>query len=109
MSLNNLALSSQLIADLYPTSLIEQVPSSSKKETLKFLGKNQKNILILVSKDNAVFLEDSELNFLTSVLTACKLSLADIAIVNLSSLERPDYLNIKKQLNSRIVLLFDVE
>ena len=109
MNLNNITLTPQLVAELYPESLIEQVTLPDKQETLKFLGKNQKNILILVSKDNVPFLEDDELNFLSTVLTACNLSLADVSIVNQNSATPFNYRDLTNQLKSKKVLLFGVE
>ena len=68
MSLNNISLPAQLIADLYEFSLIEREPALSTPQPIKFLGKNEKKILILVSKDNIAFVEDEELDFLSSIL-----------------------------------------
>lgn len=109
MSLNNISLTSQLVVDLYGESLIEKSISSGQQETLKFLGKNQKGILILVSKNNVAYLEDDELNFLSSVLSACKLSLADVAVMNISNTHNTNYRDLTGELKSRTVLLFDVE
>ena len=86
MSLNNIQLSSQLLASLYPDVIIETVEKKQVKEpAFKFLGNNKKSLLILVSKEETPFLEDAELNFLSSVLAACKFSLADVAIVNMQN------------------------
>ena len=94
MSLNNISLSAQLIADLYPASLIEQLTPIHIPDTIKFLGNNKKNILVLVSKDSITFLENDELDFLSSILVACKLSLADVAIININSLAVTNYRSI---------------
>ena len=109
MSLNNISLPPKLVADLYPSSLIESDASSNKPSLIKFLGKNQKNILILVSKENIPFIEENELKFLTSILSACKLSLADVAIINLKTVGIADYRFFTKQLKSNTILLFDVD
>ena len=109
MSLNNLSLTPQLIAELFSDSLIENFRPSTIEQTVKFLGKNEKNILILVSEEEVAFLEDNELNFLSTVLGACKLSVADIAIVNLYHVGSLNYRDFIKQLNAKKVLLFDVE
>jgi hypothetical protein len=108
MSLNNINLNAQLIADLYPNSLIETANSKeSNNSALRYLGDNQKNITILIKNKEVPFLKDTEFNFLSSVLTACKLSIADVAIVNL---ERKNHNpeEVTTNLNSKIVLLFDV-
>ncbi|MGZ5255806.1 MAG: hypothetical protein ACXWCT_15465, partial [Flavitalea sp.] len=51
---------------------------------IKFLGKNHHKIVILVNNPTEVFIADNELNLLTKMLTACKLTLADVAIVNIA-------------------------
>lgn len=109
MSLNNISLSPQLMADLYATSLIERPIPGNHHVSTKFLGENQKNILILVSNEKVAFLEDDELNFLSSVLNACKLNVADIAIVNILHTPTSNYRELITELNSNIALLFDVE
>lgn len=108
MSLNKIPLSARLIADLYPVALIEQLTQTDLPETIKFLGNNQKNILVLVSKADIAFLEDNELDFLSSILVACKLSLADVAIVNINTLSVANYRFLISQLKSKTLLMFDV-
>ena len=109
MSLNNINLNAQMIADLYPDSLIENSSTMPQKkdEGVRYLGDNQKNITILVKNKELPFLNDTEFNFLSSVLAACKLSIADVAIVNLeNNISNPEELT--SDLNSKVVLLFDV-
>lgn len=109
MSLNNLLLHPHLLTKLYADVLIEQAGTAQKKTAFKFLGNNKKNILLLVSKDNVAFLEEEELNFLSAILSACKLNIADCAIVNLHSLEKPvSYQTLVENFQSRSILLFDV-
>ena len=108
MGLNDITLSARNVLDLYPSSLIEKF-ANRKEQTFKFLGKNERNILILVSKEDVPFIEEAELSFLSSVLTACKLSLADVAVVNLNNLPGADYRLFIDQLQSKTILLFDVD
>jgi len=108
MSLNDITLSARNVLDLYPTSLIEPFVNRTV-QTIKFLGKNEKNILILVSKADVPVIEEGELSFLSSVLTACKLSLADVAIVNLKNVPEAAYRLFHDQLQSKTILLFDVD
>lgn len=130
MGLNDLNLSPGILAALYPSSLIntdttdviQQTPSIPSevveilKETppvkephWKYLGNNQKNILVVVNYDNAVHLPDEELNFLTSMLAACKLSLGDVAIVNKLNYKEASYKEFLAEFKSKIVFLFGVE
>ena len=130
MGLNDLHLSPNILATLYPSSLINMdktdailqpqpikpviaeitAESESMKGTdWKYLGSNQKNILIVVNYDNAVHLPDEELNFLTNMLTACKLSLGDVAIVNKYNYKELAYKDFLTEFKSKIVFLFGVE
>jgi hypothetical protein len=110
MSLNNIQLSSQLLADLYPDVIIESQEKQPKKEAaIKFLGNNKKNILILIFKEETPFLEESELNFLSSILAACKFSLADVAIVNLHNNNGINYTSLISFFKARYMLLFDID
>jgi len=129
MSLNDLQLSSSMIARLYPSSLVSpdgedaiqiskkqdvtgrnnQKTESNAAESWKSLGNNQQNILIVVNYADSVHLPDEELSFLTSMLTACKLSLGDVAIINTNNYERVNCKDILTQFKSRIVFLFGIE
>lgn len=87
MSLDNIQIPGELIKDLYTKSLVSletivEKSKSDKTTVLTFLGKNEKNILILVQDENAVFLADEELNFLMGILSACNRTMADVALVN---------------------------
>ena len=130
MSLNDLHLSSNILATIYPSSLVimdqaDAIPSpqpvqpvatkirteseSAKTVDWKYLGNNQKNILVVVNYDNAVHLPDEELNFLTNMLTACKLNLGDVAIVNRYNYQELSYKDFLAEFKSKIVFLFGVE
>ena len=108
MGLNNIQLKPNLLADLYKNSLIETVATDSPEKTgLKHLGNNRKNTLVIVSHDSVRYIPDGELSFLTNVLSACQLSIADIAIINSKHTEPGDLKNfIDKE--SKNVLLFGI-
>ncbi|MDQ3278169.1 MAG: hypothetical protein M3Q06_07570 [Bacteroidota bacterium] len=110
MSLNNISLPSQLLADLYQHSLVSDTATAVPvKAALSFLGKNGKNILIVVNKPDVPYLPDAELSFLTKVLTACQLSLMDIAIVNWSKLPQQEPATVIKETAARFVILFGLD
>lgn len=104
MSLNNIFLNTTMLADLYSDVLIE-IDATGVPETVlnNYLGSNEKNILIVVNKADAVYVEEEELSFLTNVLSACSLSLADVAIINWHNRESA---SIVAELHSKQVLLF---
>jgi hypothetical protein len=127
MSEEKIQLPDFLIAELYKGSLVELetfeakvIPPVKKekragieekeifKEKIKFLGENGKGVIIIVNQPNAVFLKEDELTFLTNILKACQLNLADIAIIN-NAKQPITYEVLKEQLTASTILLFDVE
>jgi DNA polymerase III psi subunit len=108
MSLNNIRLTPQLIADLYGNVLIETIKMDTAEESIPALGGNEKQILIVVANETETVLPHSELQFLTSILNACKLTLNDVTIVNWEKAELKDYKEWLHRFESRFVLLFDV-
>lgn len=109
MSLNNIQLKSSLLADLYPNTLVEtSATRMPESKPFRYLGNNQKNILVVVSHEGVPYLPDGELSFLTNVLAACKLSIADIAIVNNHNVEQDNLQNIIDT-EAKNVLLFGLE
>lgn len=110
MSLNNISLPSHLLVDLYQNVLVQGTASAVPvKKPVSFLGKNGKQILILVNNADVPYLPDTELSFLTNVLSACQLGLMDVAIVNWNNLEDKNPDELFRQLKSQQVILFDVE
>lgn len=127
MGLNDIRLSDSVLRALYPKSLVEHdviTPAKSytvaqaepviETKTLaanewKHLGDNKKNILIAVSYDQFTHLPDEELQFLTAILSACQLTLGDVAIINHQNYSNNSYTEILKHFSSRIILLFGVE
>jgi hypothetical protein len=75
---------------------------------LSWLGNNNRNISIVVNDAQAIHLQDELVNILSAILSACKLNLADVAIVNTSTQPVTDTL-IRQELSPRVVLLFGVE
>jgi hypothetical protein len=71
------------------------------------LGGNKKEVLILVKNDTVPFLPDSDLEFLSAILSACRLSIADVAIVNLHHYPQP-YTALLEQFATKQVLLMGV-
>jgi hypothetical protein len=126
MSLNDISLSPFVTASLYRSSLIEddqhepivKTPSISSKAApaiaatdtgWKHLGDNKKNILLVVNHTGITHLPDDELNFITAILSACKLDLGDVAIVNLNNYPAYSYKDFIGHFNSRNVLLFGMD
>ena len=109
MDLNTIKLAPQLLADLYPGQLIDSdTTTMPEKVAPKYLGHNEKKILVLVSHAAVPYLPDNELSFLTTVLAACKLGMGDIAIVNFHQLEQAA-LNDLIETAAKNVLLFGLD
>lgn len=114
MSFENIQLPPFLIQDLYKDLLIEEKKSQLISDTLKkgeisYLGKNEKNILVLVNEENIPFLPDNDLNFLIVILGACKLSMTDIALVNFKHNSSLNNKVLTAKFNPAKNLLFGVE
>lgn len=114
MSLDNIQLSGITLQELYKKTLIEiksQKAGEEKIETtsLNILGKNLKKIVLAVRNNEAAFLTDEELNFLLGILSACKLNMDDVAILNLAKNKNAGYEIISKELNAEKIFLFGVE
>jgi hypothetical protein len=120
MGINHLQLSPELIAALYPETLVAGNDPGNIKKTGKmsvtdlprapaysFLGKNLRSICFLVDCPGQDYIPEKELGFLLRILSACKCSLDDIALVNAARL--PIRFNeLTKQLQPRILILWGI-
>ena len=113
MAFDEIILPNFMIADLYKSSLIEplnELVISEQKDDkigIRFLGENKKKITIIVQDDDAVFIGEEKLQLLSNLLTACKLNLGDVAIVNIGN-ENILYKQIKQELQPQFLLLMGV-
>jgi hypothetical protein len=96
--------------DAMATTPVKEVVNEQKtipSQPLKFLGDHLKQIMVLVYDENAVYLNEPDLGLLSSILNACKLNLADIALVNTAS--QPYSLHeILETLPSQYVFVFAI-
>ena len=108
MSTEKTILSTAVLANLYKESLviIPHAPTENTKITteensattttkmvaskevkwdvpIKSLGEHNKKITVIVNDPNSVHLNESDFILLTSILNACRLTIADIALINL--------------------------
>lgn len=74
----------------------------------KYLGENRKNFLLIVCYNDVTYLPDQQLNFLTSILGACKLSLGDVAILNISNSPSRLYTDVQEKFKSSATILFGI-
>ncbi len=108
-----------VLANLYPSSLVlvedelltKKAIKAIKKELVEknwYFGNNSKKITILVNEQSVFFLNEESVGFLTKILGACKLNMADVALVNILQ-ENTSISTIKKELMPTVCLLFDVQ
>lgn len=111
MSLDNIILSPSLIRDLYRNNLVAIPPPPKPKSAngIAWLGNNEKHVVILITNNNAAFLGDEELDLLTRMLGACKLTLSDVAIINIGNKKEINHDTLSKQFKLEKALLFGVE
>jgi hypothetical protein len=104
MSNDKTILSSSVLVDLYKDNLVvvEDIPLENKaaveqtivtkKEAIKeekwegpikSLGEHNKKITVIVNDPNSVHLNETDFILLTSILNACRLTIADIALINI--------------------------
>jgi len=115
MDLNHIQLPASLLADFYKTHLVETVSAKTDKavsggnpdakKNIQYLGKNQKGICLLVAYTKDVYLPDGQLNFLTTILQACRLNLGDVAIINCQR-EKISFEALRQELACNYLLIF---
>ncbi len=108
-----------LLADLYKDNLvlIEGEHDTRKKnlahqplqmaEKQWFLGDNKQNMTIIINDPDSVFIAEDHLSVLSRILAACKLTIADVAIINTANSNKP-MTEIKEILAPRYCLFFGV-
>ncbi|MGE5107281.1 MAG: hypothetical protein ACM3H8_07040 [Sphingobacteriales bacterium] len=114
MSFDNIQLPASLLADLYKDSIVQlddvekRVLTEQSTASVKFLGENKKGILILVEDKTAPFLNEISFRFLLNILTACKLNMADVALINKTNLKIP-LIQAINELTVKTILIFGIE
>lgn len=111
MSLDNIQLSTYLLHNLYNKSLVDLEPEQQIKDslltnTIKYLGKNEKSLIILVKDEKNVFLDDEDLNFLIKMMSACKVTLGDMALINIYNEHQVNYQLIMQELKPEKIIFF---
>lgn len=114
MSLDNIQMPSILIQELYKRTLVslddsKTEPTVDNKLQWPILGKNKKKVLLLINQKATAFLSDPDLNFLLGILSACQLSMEDVALVNAAHAEKLAYENIMSLLSPSKIIFFGIE
>lgn len=113
MPLNDRKLPAFVIGNLYRNSLVDAdrrpANNNGKSGDINFLGGNSKHILFLVKNENVPFLSGPELEFLSGVLSACKLNMSDIAVVNLYKTDDADHKQVIDLLAAETIIISGIE
>jgi hypothetical protein len=115
MKLNTIELPDFIVLEWYKDNLVPlpagpattHAPSPAPP-TLKYLGNNRRHITLLVQAPGSPFLPDDQLIFLTRILEACHMTLADVAIVNFA-VTPVTIADIRQHLQPKSSLLFGLE
>jgi len=129
MSKDKTILPASVIASLYQNSLVipttntmvsasennaaapvqdNKIEEKATSGPVKFLGEHLKKILIIVHDSSAVHVNETDFALLTSILNACKLTIADIALVNIAQ-QNIGLHQILTELPSTLVISFAVD
>ena len=113
MSLDNIELAPFLIQELYKNCLVEfevqkQAERNLPVSSFNILGNNKKRVIIIVENNETLYLPDDQLSFLLGILSACKLTMEDVAIINLKKNKAVTYKAIEQELKAEKIILFGI-
>lgn len=80
----------------------------SGSKAYRYLGKNNRKVSVIARYPDDPYIPEEHLQFLVKILSACKLNLGDVAILN-DSVAPIEIDNLRKQLQPAYILMFDVE
>ena len=75
---------------------------------IKYLGDHHKKILVVVNDPESVYLNETDFILLTSILNACRLTIADIALINVGN-QKASLHEMLTKLPSLLVIAFDID
>ena len=128
MSFENIQLTDDQLADFYGKQLVivekgDNIPKPETKAAkpaipaepvattaplLGITGKNKKQFVWLVEEHYFPYLNDADFQFLGDVLTACKMNMEDIALVNVAN-NRNHFDELVQQLQPKFIIASGVQ
>lgn len=106
MAAKNTAIGKEALTTTSANEIVSELTVRSATP-VKYLGDHLKKVMVLVNDASAVHLNETDLGLLSSILNACKLTLADIALINLA--QQPYSLHeMFTTLPSTFVIAFDI-
>lgn len=115
MSLNTIELPQRTLADFYKNTLVETsvvnkpAEASPEERPWSFLGENKQKVLVVVNYPDIAHIPDKQLDFLTKLLSACKLNLGDTAILNFNKYSGIDFNSILSFFGPKTIFLYGVD
>lgn len=88
--------------------LNEKVVQKNQTPDFKYLGENNKYILIIVKEPGFDFLKQEDLGFLLKILAAKKLELKDVAIINIENHNSLNFINLKAFFACNKIITFGI-
>ena len=113
MNIDRIQLTALSWQNLFKSSLIGKIdtrkPDNSVREKkIGSLGLNKRNILFLVNEPESKYLPEDEMQVLANLLTACQLTMEDVAIVNYAQNPEISYEDLSHQFLCKKLLIFGV-
>ena len=87
---------------------LSPAPVTAKTE-FKYLGKNQKNVLIIVNDQQNEVSSDRGKELLRNIVKAIQLSASDFALVNYSAYKGAQFTEMTTFFSSKLVMIFGVQ
>lgn len=110
MSLKAVEIDPYLLAGLYPQPMIPRMDRQESEEPetrpVPFLGKNLRQVLLVVQNPDQAFVAENIFTMLSKLLNACGLSMEDVALVNKAHLQEKESERLVQQFNPHKVILF---
>jgi hypothetical protein len=112
MSLNDLQLPRHLCVSLFKNTLVDLQPDIFMEKPvddikIDFLGGNERKIVFIANDTENKFLGDDQMKFVNDLLSACNLSMADIAFINLYN-KSIKYTDVVSKFSSQKILIFGI-
>ena len=111
MSFENIQLTKEQIEEFYSSHLVitdaRKVINPEAKEKVQLsgiTGKNNKHFVWVVNEPGYPFLSDVDFKFMSEVITACKMNMDDIALVNLAK-SNLHFAELRETLQPKFIIL----